>query len=365
VTAPIFYREVILPFSEASRQLRKLRWRLGRVADPASPPIVLSNLGTCGNCHTFSQDGSLLGMDFDHGNDKGAYVIARVSPKISLTKDNLISWNSNYTMWEPKSFGFLAQVSPDGRFVASTTREGNPVLLVLPDLAYSQLFFPVMGVISFYEIQTQRTQELPGANLPDYVQSNPVWTPDQKEIYFARSEAISHHEVDTLRAQWMMNRTPSVRFDIYRIPFNNGRGGVAEKVVGAADNGRSNYFPRFSPDQRWVVFCQANGFMLLQPDSELYIMPSGGGTPRRMRANFPGRMNSWHSWSPNGKWLVFASKANGPYTQLWLTHIDSEGNDSVPVLLDWFTSIDHAANIPEFVNLPGNATFQIHQNIDP
>jgi Flp pilus assembly protein TadD len=62
-------------------------------------------------------------------------------------------------------------------------------------------------------------------------------------------------------------------------------------------------------------------------------------------------MNSWHSWSPNGRWLVFASKAAGPFTQLWLTHIDADGNDSPAVLLEHFTAADRAANIPEFVNV--------------
>ena len=64
--------------------------------------------------------------------------------------------------------------------------------------------------------------------------------------------------------------------------------------------------------------------MLLQPDSELYIMPAAGGEARRLECN-TARMNSWHSWSPNGKWLVFSSKANSPYTQLFLTHIDEQG----------------------------------------
>jgi Flp pilus assembly protein TadD len=61
-------------------------------------------------------------------------------------------------------------------------------------------------------------------------------------------------------------------------------------------------------------------------------------------------MNSWHSFSPNGKWLVFSSKANSPYTQLFLTHIDEEGQSSPAVLLEHFTFPDRAANIPEFVN---------------
>jgi Flp pilus assembly protein TadD len=77
-------------------------------------------------------------------------------------------------------------------------------------------------------------------------------------------------------------------------------------------------------------------------------------------------MNSWHSWSSNSRWLVFSSKVNGPYTQLFLTHIDENGNDSPPVLLERFTSPDRAANIPEFVNLPGDAIAEIREQfLDP
>jgi tetratricopeptide (TPR) repeat protein len=143
------------------------------------------------------------------------------------------------------------------------------------------------------------------------------------------------------------------RFDLYRIPFNGGAGGEPVPLEGASHNGKSNYFPRFSPDGKWLVFCQADSFMLLQHDANLFIMPAAGGTPRKLRANRDS-MNSWHSWSSNSRWLVFTSKLNGPYSQLFLTHIDAEGNDSPPVLLENFTAPDRAANIPEFVALPSD-----------
>src|SRR5208283_2496076 len=117
------------------------------------------------------------------------------------------------------------------------------------------------------------------------------------------------------------------------IPFNLGKGGKAEPLAGAFNNGQSNFFPKYSPDGKWIVFCKAKSFMLLQPDSQLYILPAGGGEARRLRANLP-LLNSWHSWSPNGKWLVFSSKVNGPYTQLFLTHIDSRGESTPPVVLN-------------------------------
>jgi tetratricopeptide (TPR) repeat protein len=151
------------------------------------------------------------------------------------------------------------------------------------------------------------------------------------------------------------------QFDIWRVPFAGGSGGLPEAVVGASGNGRSNYFPKLSPDGRWLVFCQAANFMLLQRDSELYIMPAGGGAARRMRCNESGRMNSWHSWSPNGRWLVYSTKVRGPYTQLALAHVDGNGQDAAPVLLEQADFAGRACNIPEFVNLPPGAAMAIEE----
>jgi tetratricopeptide (TPR) repeat protein len=93
---------------------------------------------------------------------------------------------------------------------------------------------------------------------------------------------------------------------------------------------------------------------LMRPDSELYIVPAAGGTARKMRCN-TSLMNSWHSFSPNGRWLVFSSKSRSPYTQMYLTHIDANGNDSPPILVEDSTAANRAVNLPEFVNIAPEA----------
>jgi Flp pilus assembly protein TadD len=363
----LFYREVPLPFLTAVQDPSRIRWRYGTVDMEEGPPIVLENLPVCGNCHSFSDDGRTLGLDVDYGNDKGAYAIMDVSKRMVMDDETIITWADFEREDGELTFGLLSRVSPTGRYVVSTVKDRS-VFVALPDLMMSQLFFPVKGILVVYDRERKTFGALPGADDPKYVQSNPVWSPAGEEIVFARALA---HGADSVAPEhdalldpksvpeFTVDKQP-FRFDLYRVPFNDGKGGRAEAIPGASGNGKSNYFPKFSPDGKWIVFCKADSYMLLQLDSELWIMPAKGGEARRLRHNTP-RMNSWHSWSSNSRWLVFSSKANGPYTQLFLTHIDDEGNDSPPVLLERFTSPDRAANLPEFARQSGYAIAEIKE----
>jgi len=367
VGAPLFYREVILPFIDAVKDPSRIRWRFGSIESKEQPPVVLEQLPVCGNCHSFSADGTTLAMDVDYANSKGSYVIRRIAEEMILHTSDMITWD-DYRRGEGKpSFGLLSQISPDGRYVVSTVKDRS-VFVPRPELAFSQLFFPIQGILVVYDRKTRTFRALPGADDEQFVQSNPTWSPDGKYLVFARSKVHHLKQVRDVKSvllseeecrEFLENRE-DFRFDLYRIPFNDGRGGRPEPLAGASCNGKSNFFPKYSPDGKWIVFCRARSFMLLQPDSELWIIPADGGEARRLDCN-TSRMNSWHSWSPNGKWLVFSSKVRSPYTQLFLTHIDESGHSTPPVVLDRFTGSDRAANIPEFVNAAPGAIKKIHE----
>ncbi|MDC3957088.1 hypothetical protein [Polyangium jinanense] len=126
----------------------------------------------------------------------------------------------------------------------------------------------------------------------------------------------------------------NVETDIKTVPYNNRQGGTVTPVQGAATPGVSEYYPSFSADDKLIAYNRAGnttGKIYYRPDGEVYVIPTGGGTPIRLAANdppactnqtSPGLINSWAKWSPtvlggvpNGKtyyWLIFSSARDYP-----------------------------------------------------
>jgi len=361
VGAPIFYRDVplapsatergvIKPLSEAFLPL--IAWRLRDISQRESR-LLLTDLLTCANCHSFSDDGTTLGMDVDGpSGDKGAYAIVPVAKETVIEDKDVISWNS-FSGKPPghKTIGFLSRISPDGRYAVTTLNE-SVYVQNFKDYRFLQVFYPTKGILGYYDRTTKEIKPLPGADDPAFVHCDPVWTPDGQFIVFARAEAKNPYPPGYQPARRANDPAePQIQYSLYRIPFNAGQGGTPEPIEGASHNGMSNTFPKVSPDGKWIVFVKCRNGQLLRPDSELWIVPAQGGNARRMRCN-TALMNSWHSFSPNGRWLVFSSKVNTPYTQMFLTHIDEDGNDSPPILIPNSTAANRAVNLPEFVNRP-------------
>jgi len=361
VGAPIFYRDVplmpsaskdgvISPLDKTAQPL--IQWRLKDVSRDDSR-IVMHDIPTCANCHSFPADGKTLAMDLDGPDgDKGAYAIAPISPKIVIDDDNVMTWNAFPGKPEGlMTLGFLSRISPDGRKVVSTVNE-RLYVRNFTDYRIIQVFYPTRGILAWYDLASKAIRALPGADDTRYVHCNAVWTPDGKDLVFMRAPAIQPY--DSSRPVALYAGDPNetqIRFDLYTMPFNGGRGGPPVPIPGASGTGMSHSFPKVSPDGKWLVWTQSRNGMLLRPDGRLWIMSLPRGKPREMTCN-TSLMNSWHSFSPNGRWLVFSSKANTPYTQLFLTHIDASGQDSPAILVERTQAANRAANIPEFVNSP-------------
>ena len=397
VGAPVFYRDVPVLSTPRAAQgsieplppfaIPLIKWRLRNIGESQSR-VVMENLPTCANCHSFSANGKWLGLDMDGPkNDKGLYAMVPVSRNMTIRNQDVIRWSSflesshgKNSDPDVKRFGFMSQISPDGRYVVTSIGPpglGNTHKNELPEFApglaarlfsinyshlpFPQVFYPTRGILAWYDRQDEKLRPLPGADDPQFVQTSAFWSPDGKYLIFSRAKARDPYPAGAAKPEYANDPNETqIQYDLYRIPFNEGRGGKAEPVIGASANGMSNNFPKVSPDGRWIVFVQNRNGLLMRPDSMLYLVPFAGGKARLMKCN-TSLMNSWHTFSPNGRWLAFSSKARSAYTQLMLTHIDANGNDTPAIIIDNTTAANRAVNIPEFVNIPPDGL----EKIDP
>ena len=80
--------------------------------------------------------------------------------------------------------------------------------------------------------------------------------------------------------------------------------------------------PAISPDGQLIVFFQSSG----GPMGDLWIVPSSGGTPRRL--TFDDSEGGTPTWTPDGQFVIFSSKRTGSHT-LW--RIRAAGGEAEPM----------------------------------
>ena len=87
-------------------------------------------------------------------------------------------------------------------------------------------------------------------------------------------------------------------------------------------------------------------------------------------------VESYHSWSSNGKWIIFSSRrTDGVFTRPFIAHVDKDGNATKPFELpsedpDYHRQLMKSYNIPEFMHGPVKTTPQgiadvLKTNVDP
>lgn len=104
----------------------------------------------------------------------------------------------------------------------------------------------------------------------------------------------------------------SIRYDLYRIHFDaeHSKLHTLECVYKASALRKTVSFPRISPDGRFLLFTQSDygNFSIWHPESDLYLLNLATGNIRNIAEINSDNVDSFHTWSSTGRWLVFSSK---------------------------------------------------------
>ncbi|MBS1830518.1 MAG: PD40 domain-containing protein [Acidobacteria bacterium] len=84
---------------------------------------------------------------------------------------------------------------------------------------------------------------------------------------------------------------------LYRIPAAGG----TPTAIDTGERIRCNNDHGLSPDGKWLAISDGSA----NRQSQVYVLPAGGGTPRLLTPQFP---SYWHGWSPDGKTLAYCAR---------------------------------------------------------
>ena len=208
-------------------------------------------------------------------------------------------------------------------------------------------------------------------NDPEEFEVFPFWAPDGKTVYYCSA----HFEFPdtTEHGAQVVQRAKEVKYNIYKKSFDiDSRTFGPRELVFAADSlGKSATLPRISPDGRFLMFTLGNYgvFHIWHHEADLWLLDLTNGNVRAMKEINSPDTESYHSWSSNGRWVIFSSRRDdGDFTRPFIAHIDKDGKACKPFELpqadpDYHRQFMKSYNIPEFMKGHVDVTPQTFANV--
>ena len=302
-------------------------------------------LGQCINCHNYQQYHPGR-MQFHARQNLGGTVLVYDGDvrKINMKNDSILSAGV-YPAWHP--WLKLIVYSTNKTNQAFHTRDLNKI----------EVFDSGSDLIA-YDIDRNEVTNI--QNAPDEFEVFPFWAPDGKTLYYCSAhfefrDTIGHEEE-------VVQRAKEVKYNICRMSFDpeTWQFGKPEVVFRADSLDKSATLPRVSPDGRFLMFTLGSYgcFHIWHRDADLWMIDLQTGEVRAMDEINSSNTESYHSWSSNGRWVIFSSRRDdGGYTRPFIAHIDKNGKGSKPFEMPEEDPARHREymkcyNIPELMSGP-------------
>ena len=301
--------------------------------------------GQCINCHNYQQYNPDR-MQFHARHNMGGTIIAYdgTIKKVGMKNDSILSAGV-YPAWHP----WLKLI------VYSTNMTGQIFHSVNPNKI--EVFDSESDLIA-YDVEKNEVTNI--ENDTTEMECFPFWAPDGKALYYCSAHFEYRDTID--KGKEFVTRTQEAKYNLYKKRFDpeTMQFGPRELVFAADSLGKSATLPRISPDGRYLMFTVAKYgiFHIWHHDADLWMLDLQTGEVRNMEEINSPDTESYHSWSSNGRWVVFSSRRyDSNYTRPYIAHIDRNGHASKPFELpcanpDYHRQLLKSYNVPEFMRGP-------------
>lgn len=259
----------------------------------------------CMNCHTYANQDPNLSMMYVRGPGGGAIL----NRNGVLSKLNIPG--SVY-------FGF----SPTGRYITYSTQK---IIPAFHSLASKRLeVYDAASNVFVADMQEHRV--ISSTLLSDSLkfETFPTFSPDGKYIYYCSADTVS-----------LPQDIKNLQYSLVRIPFDESTGTIGTQVDTLFSE-RSVCHPRLSPDGRFVLYTVADygTFPIWHPEADLQMINLQTGAIDSLSMVNSEKSDTYHSWSSNSRWFVFASKRDdGLYGKPYFCYVDKDGKAHKPFCL--------------------------------
>lgn len=301
-------------------------------------PIIENTLldNGCVNCHSFCGNNGAQ-MSFHIRGKKGGTILKNeTSTELLNTKTDKTISNFVYPYWHPS-----------GKYIAYSVNETNQIFHeTMPKLVE---VFDFASDLIVYDVENNRTLFSPLLMQESAFETFPAFSPDGRTLYFC-----------TASQRNMPKEFQEVHYDLCSISFNPEDGTFGSNVdtlVHAAAMDKSISFPRPSPDGAFLIYTMSDygNFSIWHHESDLFLLNLETLESASIDSVNSNDVDSYHSWSSNGRWFVFSSRReNGVYTMPFIALFDEGGVAHKPFLLPQKNPNDYeqslfSFNVPELV----------------